>query len=59
MEPLVAVTVALNLPSAEEMVNIDAVEAIVEDKVTLAGLRVADPLPDGTSAESPTDPENP
>ena len=50
---------ALNLPSAEEMVNIDVVEAIVEDNVTLAGLSVAVPLPAGSSAESPTAPEKP
>lgn len=59
MEPLVPVTVTLKVPSAENIVNIDVAEVELEDKVTLIGLRVAVPLPNGAVAEIPMAPENP
>lgn len=59
MEPLVAVTVTLKVPSGEEMVNIDVAEVVVEDSVTLGGLSVAIPLPDGTVVARFTVPEYP
>ena len=59
IEPLVAVTVVLKVPSAEEMVSIDVAVVMVEDNVTLVGLGTAVPLPVGTVAEMPMAPEKP
>ncbi len=57
--PLVAVTVTLNEPSAEETVSVEVADAAVEDSITLVGLRMVMALPGGTVAARLTVPENP
>lgn len=59
VEPLVAVTVALKVPSAEETVNIDVAEVVVGDSIMVEGLSVVMLLPDGTAATRLMVPENP
>jgi hypothetical protein len=49
----------LNVPSAEETVNVEACEVVVEDNITLVGLGVAVARPDGTVVARFTVPENP
>ena len=49
----------MKVPSAEESVSIDVPEVVVEDNITLGGLSVAIPLPDGTVAARLMFPENP
>ncbi len=59
VDPLVAVTVTLNMPRAEETVSMEVADVAVADSITLAELRMVVALPDGTVAERLTVPENP
>ena len=59
VEVLFAVTVALNVPSAEEIVSIDVAEVLVDDNATLEGFRLAVPLPEGIFADRSMFPVNP
>lgn len=58
-DPLVAVTVTLNMPRAEETVSMEVADVAVADSITLAELSMVVALPDGTVAERLTVPENP
>ncbi len=57
--PLVAVTVTLNIPSAEEIVSVEVAEVAVGVSITLVGLGIAVARPDGTVVVRLTVPENP
>jgi hypothetical protein len=57
--PLVAVTVTLKMPNAEETVSVDVAEVAVGDNITLVGFGVAAARPDGTVVARLTVPENP
>jgi hypothetical protein len=59
VDPLVAVTVTLNMPRAEETVSMEVADVAVADSITLAELSMVVALPDGTVAERLTVPENP
>ncbi len=47
------------MPRAEETVNVDVAEVVVEDSVTLVGLGIAVARPNGTVVARLTVPENP
>ena len=57
--PLVAVTVTLNMPRADETVSMEVADVAVADSITLAELSIAVALLYGTVAERLTVPENP
>jgi hypothetical protein len=59
VDPLVAVTVTLNMPRAEETVSMEVADVAVADSITLAELSMVVALPDGTVAERLAVPENP
>jgi len=59
VDPLVAVTVTLNMPRAEETVSMEVADVAVADSITLAELSMVVAMPDGTVAERLTVPENP
>ena len=49
----------MNMPSAEEIVSVEAADAAVGDSITLAALSIMEALPDGTVVARLTVPENP
>jgi len=57
--PLVAVTVTLNAPRAEETVSVEVADVAVGDSITLVELSMVVALPDGTLVTRVTVPENP
>jgi hypothetical protein len=59
VDPLVAVTVTLNMPRAEETVSMEVADVAVANSITLAELSMVVARPDGTVAERLTVPENP
>ncbi len=57
--PLVAVTVTLNAPRAEETVSVEVADVAVGDSIMLVELSMVVALPDGTLVTRITVPENP